>query len=106
MRPILALVPLALAACNINSDANNEQVTLEYNKQQIRDTAVKARDTAKNLARGKPLPPGLSREPVPAPVLTTLPRVDGHEWVRIGTELVLVGVASLVIAQVIQGVFS
>jgi hypothetical protein len=41
-----------LAACNINSDANNEQVTLEYNKQQIRDTAVKARDTAKNLARG------------------------------------------------------
>jgi hypothetical protein len=39
-----------LAACNINSDANNEQVTLEYNKQQIRDTAIKARDTAKNLA--------------------------------------------------------
>jgi hypothetical protein len=41
-----------LAACNINSDANNEQVTLEYNKQQIRDTAIKARDTAKNLASG------------------------------------------------------
>ena len=52
MRLFLAFVPLALAACNINSDANNEQVTLEYNKQQIRDTAVKARDTAKNLARG------------------------------------------------------
>ena len=52
MRPFLALVPLALAACNINSDAGNEQVTLEYNKQQIRDTAVKARDTAKNLAAG------------------------------------------------------
>ena len=52
MRPFLAFVPLALAACNINSDAGNEQVTLEYNKQQIRDTAVKARDTAKNLAAG------------------------------------------------------
>ncbi|HYC05830.1 MAG TPA: anti-virulence regulator CigR family protein [Azospirillaceae bacterium] len=60
----------------------------------------------KNLARGKALPPGLAREPVPAPVLATLPRVDGHEWVRIGTELVLIGVASLVIAQVIEGVFS
>jgi hypothetical protein len=52
VRPFLALVPLALAACNINSDANNEQVTLEYNKQQIRDTAIKARDTAKNVASG------------------------------------------------------
>jgi hypothetical protein len=46
----LALPLLTVTACNINSDATNEQVTLEYNKQQIRDTAVKAGHTAKNLA--------------------------------------------------------
>jgi hypothetical protein len=46
----LALPLLTVTACNINSDATNEQVTLEYNKQQIRDTAVKAGQTAKNLA--------------------------------------------------------
>lgn len=50
MRLFLALFPLTLAACNINSDAGNEQITLEYNKQQIRDTAVKAGQTAKNVA--------------------------------------------------------
>ncbi len=50
MRLFLALPLLTLTACNINSDAANEQVTLEYNKQVIRDTAAKAQRTAKNLA--------------------------------------------------------
>ncbi|WP_207480274.1 anti-virulence regulator CigR family protein [Arenibaculum pallidiluteum] len=60
----------------------------------------------KNLARGKPLPPGIARQSVPQPLLVRLPVVDGHEWIRIGTELVLVGIASHLIAQVIDGVFS
>jgi Ni/Co efflux regulator RcnB len=34
-----------------------------------------------------------------------LPVVDGHDWIRIGTELVLVGIAASVIAQVIHNVF-
>lgn len=59
----------------------------------------------KNLARGKALPPGLSREPVPPVLLGRLPVVAGHEWTRIGTELVLVEIASQVIAQVIVDVF-
>jgi len=50
VRLFLALPLLTVAACNINSDATNEQVTLEYNKQQMRDTAVKAGQTAKNFA--------------------------------------------------------
>jgi len=52
LRSFLALSLLAVPACNINSDAGNEQVTLEYNKQQIRDTAVKAGETAKSVASG------------------------------------------------------
>ena len=59
----------------------------------------------KNLARGKPLPPGIARQAVPRPVLARLPAVDGHDRVRIGTELVLVGIATNVIAQVIHDVF-
>jgi hypothetical protein len=59
----------------------------------------------KNLARGKPLPPGISKQTVPQPVLVRLPVVDGHDWIRIGTELVLVGIATSVIAQVIHNVF-
>jgi hypothetical protein len=52
MRLVLALTLLAMTSCNVASDAANEQVTLEYNKQQIRDTAVKAGETAKTVASG------------------------------------------------------
>lgn len=60
---------------------------------------------AKNLARGKPLPPGIAKQRVPDPLLHRLPRVDGYEWVRMGTTLILVGIATQVIEQVIEGVF-
>jgi hypothetical protein len=59
----------------------------------------------KNLARGKPLPPGIAKQSVPQSVLARLPVIGGHDWVRIGTELVLIGVTTNVIAQVIQDVF-
>ncbi len=52
MRLFIACSLLSLAACNVDTDATNEQVTLEYNKQQIRDGAVKARRTAKEVASG------------------------------------------------------
>ena len=52
MRLFLAFSLLGSAACNLDSDAANEQVTLEYNKQQIRETAVKAGRTAKQVASG------------------------------------------------------
>ena len=52
MRTILALSLLGLAACDVDSDAANEQVTVEYNKQQIRQSAVKAGRTAREVASG------------------------------------------------------
>lgn len=60
----------------------------------------------KNLARGKPLPPGLAKQAVPGPLLARLPVVDGHTWIRVGTELVLIGIATSIISQVIDDVFS
>jgi hypothetical protein len=50
VRLFLALPLVTVTACSINSDATNEQVTLDYNKQVIRETAEKAGRTAKNLA--------------------------------------------------------
>ena len=49
MRLYLTLPLIAVAACNIESDATNEQVTVEYNKQQMKDAAVKARRTAEDV---------------------------------------------------------
>ena len=52
MRMFLALFLLPLTGCDVRSDAANDQVTLEFNKQQIRDTAVQAGQTARNVASG------------------------------------------------------
>jgi hypothetical protein len=60
----------------------------------------------KNLARGKPLPPGIAKQGLPQSLSVRLPVVDGHDWIRIGTELVLVGIATNLVAQVIHNVFT
>ncbi|HEY0012778.1 MAG TPA: hypothetical protein VGB79_07995 [Allosphingosinicella sp.] len=53
MRTILALplllVPLAAAACSVDSDGSNDQVTIEYNEQRIRDGARKTARTARDV---------------------------------------------------------
>lgn len=59
----------------------------------------------KNLARGKPLPPGLARRAVPAGVLAGLPDHRGYEWQVLGSDLVLVAITSAVIADILVGVF-
>jgi Ni/Co efflux regulator RcnB len=59
----------------------------------------------KNLARGKPLPPGIAKKMVPGPMLRELPVYGGYEWRVYGTDLVLVALASGVIADVLSGVF-
>ncbi len=52
MRVLFAL-PLLIAAgaCNIQNDAGNDQLTVEYNEQRIRDTAREATRTAKEVGR-------------------------------------------------------
>lgn len=59
----------------------------------------------KNLARGKPIPPGLAHRAVPAEVLVELPRYPDHEWRVYGTDLVLVALATAVVVDVLVDVF-
>ncbi len=59
----------------------------------------------KNLGRGKPLPPGIAKKAVPGPLLAQLPRHPGYEWQVCGSDLVLVAVATAIIADVLTGVF-
>jgi len=60
----------------------------------------------KNLARGKPLPPGIAHSRnLSEPLLQDLPYHEGYEWRRAGADLVLVAVASELIADVLVGVF-
>jgi hypothetical protein len=60
---------------------------------------------AKNLARGKPLPPGIAKQYVPGPMLARLPQHPGYEWRVVGSDLVLVGIQTAIVADVLVGVF-
>jgi hypothetical protein len=59
----------------------------------------------KNLARGKPLPPGIAKKAVPGTIGQHLPTYPDYEWTRCGADLVLVQVATRVVADVLTGIF-
>jgi hypothetical protein len=59
----------------------------------------------KNLARGKPLPPGIEKTRMPDAFIQALPQHEGYEWRRAGGDLVLVATGSLVISDIVEGVF-
>lgn len=59
----------------------------------------------KNLARGKPLPPGIQKTRMPDSFIDELPRHEGYEWRQAGADLVLVASGSLVISDILEGVF-
>ena len=59
----------------------------------------------KNLARGKPMPPGIAKTRMPGAYVNQLPRHEGYEWIQAGSDLVLVVTGSLVISDVLEGVF-
>ncbi|MCC2595702.1 anti-virulence regulator CigR family protein [Pusillimonas sp. MFBS29] len=58
-----------------------------------------------NLARGKPLPPGIAKKMVPGSLLGRLPRHPGYEWRVAGTDLILISVATAVVADILYDVF-
>jgi hypothetical protein len=59
----------------------------------------------KNLARGKPMPPGIQKTRMPDSFISQLPYHEGMEWRQAGTDLVLVVSGSLVISDILAGVF-
>jgi len=59
----------------------------------------------KNLARGKPMPPGIAKTRLPDSFIDQLPQHEGYVWQRAGVDLVLVASGTLVISDVLKGVF-
>ncbi len=50
MRMIFAFSVMTLAACNVDNDTKNDQLTVEYNQQRIESTAKDAARTAESVA--------------------------------------------------------
>jgi hypothetical protein len=59
----------------------------------------------KNLARGKPLPPGIARKMVPGPMLRELPVYPGREWRIAGDDLILVSLGDGLVVEVMGDIF-
>lgn len=59
----------------------------------------------KNMARGKPMPPGIQKTRMPESFINELPRHDGYEWQQAGADLILVASGSLIISDILEGVF-
>jgi hypothetical protein len=59
----------------------------------------------KNLARGKPMPPGIARTRLPEGYIGRLPVHEGYRWDAVGSDLLLVQVASGLVADVLNDVF-
>lgn len=57
----------------------------------------------KNLARGKPLPPGIAKK-LDGRLVGRLPHYDGYEWQQAGTDLLLVTIATGVIYEVLHNI--
>lgn len=58
----------------------------------------------KNLARGKPLPPGIARQ-LDSRLVTQLPHYPGYDWRRVGRDLVLIAVTTAVVEAILDNVF-
>ncbi|MFC3337311.1 anti-virulence regulator CigR family protein [Paracandidimonas soli] len=59
----------------------------------------------RNLARGKPLPPGIAKKMAPASLLGRLPRYPGYEWRIAGSDLILISLATALVADILYDVF-
>ncbi|MEH6567349.1 MAG: anti-virulence regulator CigR family protein [Halopseudomonas sp.] len=58
----------------------------------------------KNLARGKPLPPGIAKQIDPR-LSRNLPHYDGYDWRQVGEDAVLISVTTGIVEAIINDVF-
>jgi Ni/Co efflux regulator RcnB len=69
----------------------------------IEPTASLPPGIRKNLARGKPLPPGIAKR-FDGRVRSSLPDYPGYDWRQVGTDAVLIDVTTGVIEAIIDNV--
>lgn len=84
-------------------DIGGIRVVLRDNRDYVQPAGKIPPGIQKQLARGKPLPPGIAKK-LDGRLLGRLPEYDGYEWRQAGTDLLLVTLATGIIYEVIRGV--
>ena len=75
--------------------------------QQHRDVIGRGQPLPPNIhvVKGRPLPPGYGKR-LDARSLQNLPRYDGYEWRRMGTDVVLIAVGTGIVYAILDGVLN
>lgn len=86
-------------------DAAEREVIVEFFRGQP-STGMEALPPGirRRLARGKPLPPGIAKQVLPAGLEQRLPVRDGYQRVQVGVDVLLVEVATGIIHDVLMDV--
>lgn len=84
-------------------DIGRVRIVLGDNRQLIGQASALPPGIAKNLARGKPLPPGIAKR-FDSRLTSQLPHYDGYEWKQVGTDVVLVAIATGIVYEVLRNV--
>lgn len=84
-------------------DIGRVRIVLGENRNLIGPSSALPPGVAKNLARGKPLPPGIAKN-FDSRVASQLPRYEGYEWKQVGTDVVLVAIASGIVYEVLRNI--
>ena len=112
--PGVSTLPPATGGVVVQNGPRGTTVSAGITVGQARELAVAHRLTGfarlppgiqRNLARGRPLPPGIARRALPDAMMRSLPAIQGHEWRVAGTDLVLVAIGTLVVAEILDEVF-
>ena len=76
---------------------------LDANRGQFAGAQALPPGIARKVARGGALPPGIAKKTLPSGLLDQLPSRPGQEWRVVGTDLLIVEIATGVIVDVLKG---
>ena len=84
-----------------------EQASRSHRERSKRGLDPKDHDARfrKNLARGKPLPPGIAKRDLSGPFLGKLPSHKDYTWQMAGTDLVLLSRSDKIVREIVRDVF-
>jgi hypothetical protein len=86
------------------SPADNTQVRVYFARNPVVWTGVPP-ELARNFARGKELPRGVSAEPLPPGLLARLSAHPGFGYARVGSDVAMIENATRTVVDIIEDVF-
>jgi hypothetical protein len=89
---------------NARFGTNDKTAITKYYSANPFSTTTLPPGIAKNLLRGKPLPPGIQKVFLPEGLLSQLPVYPGYEYLAVGKDVVLIDSNTAIVADILANV--